>query len=167
MKTGVKDAFTQHWIDELISKAWSMQKLQPSQPLYKIQTELMEWVDANKPAIYNSFLTMPGAPLRTLSLRCNNNNHADRFWSILWYTHRNPSYDIAWYCQIYLAWVTFIVDTSATETIFNMTPVNQSFWSLNSLYPSKLHHAIHKLLDLSSIEDTGLSECIPYIWSRR
>jgi len=78
-KTGVKDAFTQHWIDKLISKARSMQKLQPSRPPYKIQTELMEWVDANKPAIYNSFLTMPGAPLCTLSLRCNNNNHAGRF----------------------------------------------------------------------------------------
>lgn len=60
-KTGVKDAFTQHWIDELIAKSRSIQKLQPSRSPHEIQAELMEWVDANKPAIYNSFLTMPGA----------------------------------------------------------------------------------------------------------
>ena len=59
-KTGIKDAFTQHWIDELIAKARSMQKLQPSRSPHEIQAELMAWVDANKSAIYNSFLTMPG-----------------------------------------------------------------------------------------------------------
>ncbi|KIJ89549.1 hypothetical protein K443DRAFT_16001 [Laccaria amethystina LaAM-08-1] len=37
-----------------------MQKLQPSRPPCEIQYELMAWVDANKPAIYNSFLMMPG-----------------------------------------------------------------------------------------------------------
>jgi len=59
--TGVKDAFTQYWIDELIVRARSMQKLQPTRPPHDIQTELMTWVEANKLAIYNSFLMMPGA----------------------------------------------------------------------------------------------------------
>ena len=58
---GVKDAFTQYWIEELIAKARVMQKLQPSRPPREIQDELMAWVDENKPAIYNSFLMMPGA----------------------------------------------------------------------------------------------------------
>lgn len=61
MRDGVKDAFTQYWIEELIAKAWGMQKLQPSQPPREIQDELMALVDKNKPAIYNSFLMMPGA----------------------------------------------------------------------------------------------------------
>jgi len=60
-ETGVKDAFTQYWIDKIIDRAREMQKLQPSRPPREIQAELMEWVDANKPAIYNSFLMMPGA----------------------------------------------------------------------------------------------------------
>ena len=67
-KTGVKDAYMQYWIDELIAKARNMQKLQPFRPPHEIQNKLMEWVDVNKPAIYNSFLTMSGAPLHNLSL---------------------------------------------------------------------------------------------------
>ena len=57
---GIKDAFTQYWIEELIAKARVMQKLQPSRPPREIQDELMAWVDENKPTIYNSFLMMPG-----------------------------------------------------------------------------------------------------------
>ena len=60
--------FTQYWIEQLIDKARSMQKLQPSRPPHEIQAELMAWVDANKPAIYNSFLMMPGALFTSFSL---------------------------------------------------------------------------------------------------
>ena len=59
-KSGVKDAFTQYWIDELIDNARDMQKLQPSRSPQEIQAELMTWVDTNKSTIYNSFLMMPG-----------------------------------------------------------------------------------------------------------
>lgn len=59
-KSGVKDAFTQYWIDKLIDKARDTQKLQPSRSPQEIQAELMTWVDANKLTIYNSFLMMPG-----------------------------------------------------------------------------------------------------------
>ena len=68
-KSGIKDAFTQYWIDELIGKARSMQKLQPSRLPQEIRAELMAWVDANKPAIYNSFLMMPGALFTSFGLK--------------------------------------------------------------------------------------------------
>jgi hypothetical protein len=51
-----------------------MQKLQPSRPPREIQYELMAWVDANKPAIYNSFLMMPGVLFNSfISLLVNTN----------------------------------------------------------------------------------------------
>ncbi|KAG5635897.1 hypothetical protein H0H81_009738, partial [Sphagnurus paluster] len=59
-ETGVKDAFTQYWIEQLIDRARAMQKVQPPRSLHEIQAELIAWVDANKSAIYNSFLMMPG-----------------------------------------------------------------------------------------------------------
>jgi hypothetical protein len=34
--SGVKDAFTQHWIDELIKCSWAMQKVQPQCPIAQI-----------------------------------------------------------------------------------------------------------------------------------
>ena len=59
-ETGVKDAFTQSAIDELITSARNMQKLQPHKPAAEIQAELMLWVNANKARVYNPFLTMKG-----------------------------------------------------------------------------------------------------------
>jgi hypothetical protein len=65
--TGTKDAFSQHWIEELISRARTMQKSQPLRPATDIQEELMAWVNANKTAVYNSFLTLPGvSPLAVI-----------------------------------------------------------------------------------------------------
>lgn len=55
MRDGVKDTFTQYWIEELVAKARGMEKLQPSRLLCEIQDELMAWVDENKPAIYIHF----------------------------------------------------------------------------------------------------------------
>jgi hypothetical protein len=59
-KTGVKDAFTQHWIDQLIERARIIQKDQPERSTADIQMELMEWVIKNQKEIYNPFLTMEG-----------------------------------------------------------------------------------------------------------
>jgi hypothetical protein len=59
-ETGVKDAFTQSTIDELITSARNMQKLQPHKTAAEIQGELMLWVNANKARVYNPFLTMKG-----------------------------------------------------------------------------------------------------------
>ena len=80
--SGIKDVFTQYWIDELIGKARSMQKLQPSRPPQEIQAELMVWVDANKPAIYNSFLTMPGVLSFSFSLQNMIKFFTDQFYRL-------------------------------------------------------------------------------------
>jgi hypothetical protein len=61
-KTGVKDGFTQYWIDQLIERARVIQKDQPERSAADIQSELMDWVINNQNEIYNPFLTMEGEP---------------------------------------------------------------------------------------------------------
>ena len=62
-KTGVKDAFTQYWIDQLIERARAIQKDQPERTAADIQAELMDWVAERQDKIYNPFLTMEGEPI--------------------------------------------------------------------------------------------------------
>ena len=59
--TGVKDAYTQYWIDELIKRARDQKKEHPERSADSIQTELMAWADAHADEIYNPFLTLRGA----------------------------------------------------------------------------------------------------------
>lgn len=59
-----------------------MQKFQPSQPPQEIQAELMVWVDANKPVIYNSFLMMPGALSISFSLQNMIKFFTDEFYRL-------------------------------------------------------------------------------------
>lgn len=58
--TGVKDAFTQHWIDDLIERSRNLRKVHPERSATDIQKELMAWVLENKDTIYNPFLTLKG-----------------------------------------------------------------------------------------------------------
>ncbi|KAF8162732.1 hypothetical protein B0H34DRAFT_763800 [Crassisporium funariophilum] len=58
--TGIKDAFTQHWIEELLDRARDLKKQYPQRTSADIQMELMNWVDGNKDNVYNSFLTLEG-----------------------------------------------------------------------------------------------------------
>jgi len=58
--TGVKDAFTQHWIDDLIERSRNLRKAHPERSATDIQEELMAWVLENKDAVYNPFLTLKG-----------------------------------------------------------------------------------------------------------
>ncbi|KAF8801376.1 hypothetical protein BYT27DRAFT_7198307 [Phlegmacium glaucopus] len=58
--TGVKDTFTQHWIDDLIERARNLRKAHPERSATDIQEELMAWVLKNKDAVYNPFLTLKG-----------------------------------------------------------------------------------------------------------
>ncbi|KAI9064035.1 hypothetical protein FKP32DRAFT_1714529 [Trametes sanguinea] len=59
-ETGIKDAHSQPWIDDLIRRARRMKKDFPSRTDREIQAELMSWVDANAGHIYNPFLTLQG-----------------------------------------------------------------------------------------------------------
>ncbi len=59
-KTGVKDGYTQYWIDCLIERARSLRKAQPGRSVDDIQAELLTWVEEHKNEIYNPFLKLDG-----------------------------------------------------------------------------------------------------------
>ncbi len=58
--TGVKDAYTQYWINDLIKRARSMKIEHPEMSDEEIETELVSWADANAEIIYNPFFTLRG-----------------------------------------------------------------------------------------------------------
>ena len=59
-KTGVKDAYTQYWIDYLIERARTLLKEHPRRTTTDIQSELLTWVQEHKSEIYNPFLRLDG-----------------------------------------------------------------------------------------------------------
>lgn len=58
--TGIKDNYTQSWIEHLIARARTMHQEQPQRSMADIQTELLTWVNQNEANIYNPFLTFDG-----------------------------------------------------------------------------------------------------------
>ena len=58
--TGIKDAYTQYWIDDLIGRARTLRKDHPEKSTSEIQNELLVWVHAHESNIYNPFLTLEG-----------------------------------------------------------------------------------------------------------
>jgi cysteinyl-tRNA synthetase len=58
--TGVKDAYTQFWIDGLISRFKEMRKDEPNRSSDEIRDELVQWTVANRDSIYSGFLTTKG-----------------------------------------------------------------------------------------------------------
>ena len=59
-KTGIKDAYTQYWIEDLIGRARKLRKDHPERTAADIQNELLSWVDAHEGDVYNPFLTLNG-----------------------------------------------------------------------------------------------------------
>ena len=59
-KTGIKDAYTQYWIDYLIARARTLRKEHPGRTPADIQSELLTWVQEHKSDIYNPFLKLDG-----------------------------------------------------------------------------------------------------------
>ncbi|KAJ7659979.1 hypothetical protein B0H17DRAFT_1163121 [Mycena rosella] len=59
-RTGVKDMYTQYWIDELISRFKEMKKDDPTRSTADIQEELVQWTVENSDKIYSGFLTTKG-----------------------------------------------------------------------------------------------------------
>ncbi|KAJ6524031.1 hypothetical protein B0H19DRAFT_934723 [Mycena capillaripes] len=58
--TGVKDMYTQYWIEQLIARFHEMKKDEPTRSTAEIEQELIEWTHANKDTIYSGFLTTKG-----------------------------------------------------------------------------------------------------------
>jgi hypothetical protein len=58
--SGIKDAHTQSWIDELIDRARTLRKRYPERTSADIQAELLTWVNEHQSEIYNPFLTLDG-----------------------------------------------------------------------------------------------------------
>ncbi|KAI0741214.1 hypothetical protein C8Q76DRAFT_609125, partial [Earliella scabrosa] len=56
--TGVKDAYTQYWIEDLIKRARCAKVEQPERTQASIQEELVQWAEEHSAEIYNSFLTL-------------------------------------------------------------------------------------------------------------
>ena len=62
-QNGIKDAYTQYWIDHLIDRARNTQRTHPNRTKDDIQKELLSWVQEHKNDIYNPFLTLKGKHL--------------------------------------------------------------------------------------------------------
>ncbi|KAI0082998.1 hypothetical protein BDY19DRAFT_901079, partial [Irpex rosettiformis] len=58
--TGVKDIYTQYWIESLLERAKTMRKDDPSRAREDIERELLDWVAAHSKDIYSGFLTLKG-----------------------------------------------------------------------------------------------------------
>ena len=58
--TGVKDAYTQFWINQLIERARETKRKEPFRSMDSIAEELRQWVTDNEDKIYNPFLSHPG-----------------------------------------------------------------------------------------------------------
>ncbi|KAJ6555775.1 hypothetical protein B0H19DRAFT_902080, partial [Mycena capillaripes] len=58
--TGVKDAYTQHWIDYLLDEFKAKKNQTPSRSSTEIQEELIQWTLDNQDKIYSGFLTLKG-----------------------------------------------------------------------------------------------------------
>ncbi|KAJ7502054.1 hypothetical protein B0H11DRAFT_1855007 [Mycena galericulata] len=59
-ETGVKDMYTQYWIDQLISRFKQIKRDNPTRSNTDIEEELVQWTRANSDKIYSPFLTMKG-----------------------------------------------------------------------------------------------------------
>ncbi|KAJ7117794.1 hypothetical protein C8R44DRAFT_832375 [Mycena epipterygia] len=56
--TGVKDAYTNYWIKDLLRRSHELKKEDPNLDSADIVKELMDWVKENESTIYNPFLSM-------------------------------------------------------------------------------------------------------------
>ncbi|KAJ7144252.1 hypothetical protein C8R44DRAFT_827441 [Mycena epipterygia] len=59
-ETGIKDTYTQFWVDELISRFKEMKKDEPNRAVEEIKAELVQWTIDNRDKIYSPFLRMKG-----------------------------------------------------------------------------------------------------------
>lgn len=65
--TGIKDVYTQYWIDNLIARAKAMDQERPKRRSMEIETELRVWATEHEADIYSGFLTLKGAEMTVRS----------------------------------------------------------------------------------------------------
>ncbi|KAJ7302771.1 hypothetical protein DFH08DRAFT_826366 [Mycena albidolilacea] len=58
--TGVKDAYTNYWINDLLRRSRELKKSDPTLDSAVVVQQLMDWVTANESMIYNPFLSLKG-----------------------------------------------------------------------------------------------------------
>ncbi len=58
--SGVKDAYTQYWIEDLIKRARKLKAEQPGRSESSVQAELFSWAEEHASDIYSPFLTLEG-----------------------------------------------------------------------------------------------------------
>jgi hypothetical protein len=62
-QTGVKDAYTQFWIEEILARAAEMRREDAELSEDAIKSELIQWTRDNEGNLYSPFLTLKGAKL--------------------------------------------------------------------------------------------------------
>ncbi|KAJ6589471.1 hypothetical protein B0H19DRAFT_892628, partial [Mycena capillaripes] len=58
--TGIKDSYTNHWINDLLRRSQELKKANPNLGRAEIVQQLRDWVKANNSTIYNPFLSLKG-----------------------------------------------------------------------------------------------------------
>ncbi|KAJ7798304.1 hypothetical protein B0H14DRAFT_2618003 [Mycena olivaceomarginata] len=58
--TGVKDSYTQFWINDLLERFQTMKKNNPQKPVHNIENELVQWTSDNRDKIYSPFFMTKG-----------------------------------------------------------------------------------------------------------
>ncbi|KAJ7792280.1 hypothetical protein B0H14DRAFT_3563873 [Mycena olivaceomarginata] len=58
--TGVKDSYTNHWINDLLRRSRELKKADPNLDSAQIVQQLKDWVKQNESTIYNPFLSLRG-----------------------------------------------------------------------------------------------------------
>lgn len=58
--TGIKDAYTQQWIEDLLLRAQAEKKENPCQSKAEIQSKLWQWVEDHEDIVYSPFLSLKG-----------------------------------------------------------------------------------------------------------
>ncbi|KAJ7874504.1 hypothetical protein B0H14DRAFT_3106735 [Mycena olivaceomarginata] len=59
-QTGVKDVYTQYWIEQILVRAAEMRQQEPDVSGATIKSELIQWTRDNEEKLYSTFLTLKG-----------------------------------------------------------------------------------------------------------
>jgi hypothetical protein len=59
-ETGVKDSYTNHWINDLLRRSRELKQADPNLDSAQIVQQLKDWVKQNESTIYNPFLSLKG-----------------------------------------------------------------------------------------------------------